>query len=123
MGSLQRSRAEVAAHFAAARRTQSELKAALDRIESDLAAVHARWTRAFEKAVGYRENLTPIARAALEASFGDYRVGRADFATLYEATVELLDLERTLIGAIVRTHIEAATARATVGGPLEGGRS
>jgi outer membrane protein TolC len=121
-GSAKRSRAERAAHLQAARGGRARLAAELDRIESELEAIHARWTRAFEQAVEYRENLTPAARATLETSFSDYTVGRADFSTLFEAEVALLDLERTLRSATVRTHIQAAAADATIGVADRGGR-
>jgi len=89
-------------------------------MESELAATHARWTRAFEQAVVYRDHLTLDARAALEAAFSDYTVGKADFATLYQSEVDLLDLERTQRSATVRTHIEQAVARATIGAAPQG---
>jgi outer membrane protein TolC len=121
-GSAKRSRAERAAQRQVARAGRARLAAELDRIESDLTAIHARWTRAFEQVTAYRENLTPAARAALETAFTDYSVDRADFANLFEAEVALLDLERTLVSATVQTHIQAAAADASVGTPLRGGR-
>jgi outer membrane protein TolC len=121
-GSGKRSRAERAAQLQGARGARARLAAELDRIESALEAIHARWTRAFEQAVVYRERLTPAARATLETSFSDYTVGRADFATLFEAEVALLDLERTLLTATVQTHIQAAAADATIGVASRGGR-
>jgi outer membrane protein TolC len=105
-----------------ARAERARLAAELDRIESDLTAIHARWARAFEQVIAYRENLTPAAGAALETAFTDYSVGRADFANLFEAEVALLDLERTLVSATVQTHIQAAAADASVGTALRGGR-
>jgi outer membrane protein TolC len=121
-GSAKRSRAEQAAQLQAARGGRARLAAELDRIESELDAIHARWTRAFEQAVAYRERLTPAARATLETSFSDYTVGRADFSTLFESEVALLDLERTLLSATVQTHIQAAEADATIGVAHRGGR-
>jgi outer membrane protein TolC len=121
-GSARRSRAERAAQIQAARGGRARLAAELDRIESELEAIHARWSRAFEQAVEYRERLAPAARATLETSFSDYTVGRADFATLFEAEVALLDLERTRLTATVRTHIQAAAADATIGVALRGER-
>ena len=121
-GSAKRSRAERAAQLQVARAERARLAAELDRIESDLAAIHARWTRAFEQAVEYRDNLTPDARATLETSFSDYTVDRADFATLFEAEVALLDLERTLLSSTAETHIQAAAADATIGIAPRGGR-
>jgi outer membrane protein TolC len=120
-GSAKRSRAERAAQLQVARAGRARLAAELDRIESDLAAIYARWKRAFEQAVEYSENLTPDARATLEASYSNYSVGRADFATLFEAEVALLELERTLLSATVQTYIQAAAADATMGtAPREG---
>jgi outer membrane protein TolC len=114
-GSAKRSRAERAAQQQVARGQRARLVGELDRIESELVTIHARWTRAFEQAVEYRENLTLAARAALESSLSDYTVDRADFATLFDAEVTLLDLERTLLSATVETHIQAAAADATIG--------
>jgi outer membrane protein TolC len=121
-GSARRSRAEQAAQAQSARAGRARLAAELDRIESELEATHARWTRAFEQAVEYRERLAPEAQASLEASFSDYTVGRADFATLFDAQVTLLDLERTLLSAAAQTHIQAAAADATIGAARHGGR-
>jgi outer membrane protein TolC len=121
-GSAKRSRAERAAQLQVARGGRARLAAELDRIESDLTAIQARWTRAYEQAVEYRDNLTPDARATLEASYSDYSVDRADFAALFEAEVALLDLERTLLGSTAETHIQAAVADATMGTVRRGER-
>lgn len=121
-GSGQRSRAERAARLQAARAARARLTAELDRIESKLTATHARWTRMFQQAVTYRDGLTPDARAALDASFTDYTVGRADFSTLFEAEVDLLNLERTLRSATVETRIQRAVAQATIGAEPQGGQ-
>jgi outer membrane protein TolC len=119
-GSAKRSRAERAAQLQVARAGRARLVEELDRIESDLAAIHARWTRAFEQAVAYRDGLTPSARAALETSLSDYTVDRAGFATLFEAEVALLDLERTLLQSTAETHIQASAADAAIGTALGG---
>jgi cobalt-zinc-cadmium efflux system outer membrane protein len=121
-GSAKRSRAERAAQLQAANAGRARLAAELDRIESELEAVHARWTRAFEKSVAYREHLIPDARAALETSYSDYTVGRADFATLFDAETTLLDLERTLFSSTAETHMQAAAADAVIGAAHDGGR-
>jgi outer membrane protein TolC len=121
-GSAKRSRAEQAAQRQVARAERARMVAELDRIEADLTAIHARWARAFEQAVEYRDHLTRDARATLETSFTDYTVDRADFATLFEAEVALLDLERTLLRSTAETHIQAAAADATMGTAPRGGR-
>jgi outer membrane protein TolC len=43
----------------------------------------------------YRTGLIPDARTTLEATLAAYQVGRADYATLFQAEVQLLDLERS----------------------------
>jgi outer membrane protein TolC len=121
-GSWKRSRAGQAARLEGARGGRARLAAEIDRIESELEAIHARWSRAFQQAVAYRDGLTPAAVGALEASFSDYTVGKADFATLFEAEVELLNLERTERSAAVRTHIERALAESTIGAAPRGGQ-
>jgi len=121
-GSAKRSQAERAAQMQAARAGRARLAAELDRVESEAESIHARWTRAFEQAVAYREHLIPDARAALETSYSDYTVGRADFATLFDAEATLLDLERTLYTSAAETHIQAAAADAVIGAAHSGGR-
>lgn len=121
-GSAKRSLAERAAQLEAARAGRARLAAELDRIESEAESIHARWTRAFEQAVAYREHLIPDARAALETSYADYTVGRADFATLFDAETTLLDLERTLFSSAAETHMQAAAADAMIGAAHSGGR-
>ena len=121
-GSAKRSWADRAAQLQAARGGRARLAAELDRIAAELEAIHARWTRAFEQAVEYRERLTPAARATLETSLSDYTVGRADFATLFDSEVALLDLDRILRTATVQTHLQAAAADATIGVSRGGGR-
>jgi outer membrane protein TolC len=121
-GSAKRSRADRAAQLQVVRAERARMQAELDGLEADLTAIQARWRRAYEQAVGYREHLTPAARAALETSFNDYTVGRAGFATLFEAEVAVLDVERTLVSATVQTHIQAAAADASIGIASRGGR-
>jgi outer membrane protein TolC len=121
-GSWQRSRSGQAARLAGVRGGRARLAAEIDRIESELEAIHARWSRAFRQAMAYRDGLTPHALGALEASFADYTVGKADFATLFAAEVELLNLERTERSATVRTRIEQALAESTIGAAPRGGQ-
>jgi len=93
----------------------------LDAIAADMAAIEARWSRAWEKAGTYDATLIPAARATLVTTQSDFAVGRADFASLFEAEVALLDLERTQIVAAVETHIQRAEATAVLGTTPPGG--
>ena len=51
----------------------------------------------------------------METTLSDYTVGRADFASLYEAEVTLLTLERTWRTATLDTWRIAAEVRALIG--------
>jgi len=120
LGSRARSEAETIAQLQVARRERARRSAELDRIEQELIGIHARWTRAHDKARAYGERLAPRARAALDTAFSEYAVGRADFGTLYDAELELLQIERGLLEATAQTHLEAASLEGTIGDPVEG---
>jgi len=70
-------------------------EAALDGIRGDLGRVIADWKRAVQEARSYRGDLIPEARMSLDAVYSSYQVGRADFASLFQAEIELLNFERT----------------------------
>lgn len=106
------------AHTQAANQAANQKAALIDRIRSDLEAAVAAWKRAEQKARVYRDNLLPAAQTALDATLADYRVDKAEFASLYQAELELLNLERALRTATVATHIEEVAARTAAGGPL-----
>jgi hypothetical protein len=63
-----------------------------------------------------------VARATVETTLSDFSVGKADFATLYESEVELLELERAYLNAAIVTYQQRALARAETGA-LAAGRS
>ncbi len=96
------------ANRAMARSLTDRRQAAVDALRGRLEADLARWRRATQKAKTYSDGLVPEARRTLDATFAAYRVGRADFASLYQAELELLDFERT-----IRTA-ESDAARAAV---------
>ncbi len=96
------------------------VESTLDGIASDMAAILARWTRAWDKAGAYETTLIPGGQAALTTTQSDFAVGRADFASLFEAEVALLDLERARIVAAIETHIQNAAAIAVLGTPPPG---
>ncbi len=86
--------AREAEHEALAGAASSDAASALDAIRADLDAAVARWERAAAKASTYRGGLIPQARTTLDATLAAYQVGRADYASLFQAEVQLLDLER-----------------------------
>lgn len=85
-----------------------EREAALDDIRGQAGRTVAGWKRAVRQARVYRQELTPGARMTLDATFASYQVGRSDFASLFQAELQLLDFERAARRA------EAAAAEASV---------
>jgi len=115
MGSRTRADAREASALAMAQAARSRLDGRTETLTGQLEALHARWTRAADKARTYQESLLPSAQASLETTLSDYTVGRADFASLYEAEVTLLTLERTWRTATLDTWRIAAEVRALIG--------
>ncbi len=110
-----------AAHLHSAEGSRAAYAAELDRIDEQLASVTARWHRAFSKAGTYDIGLLPAARATLDTTLSDYTLDKADFASLYDAQVVLLDLERAWLIATVETHLQRTEALAVLGTTPEGG--
>ena len=81
--------------------------------------MEARIKEAIERYVEWWVELKAKAHSGTPEK-ADYTVGKADFATLYQSEVDLLDLERTQRLATVRTHIEQAVARETIGATPQG---
>jgi cobalt-zinc-cadmium efflux system outer membrane protein len=93
--------------------------AALDEIRGRLGRIVADWKRSVQEARTYRQDLIPEARLSLEATFASYRVGRADFASLFQAELELLNFERTARLAETAAAQARAEAEAVVGVGVE----
>lgn len=108
-------RGKEAAALQAASAARQRTDALLDSITADLESAQAAWTRAADKARVYGDDLLPAAHQALDATLADYRVDKADFANLYQAEVQLLDLDRARLAAVAETHLQDATVRATTG--------
>jgi cobalt-zinc-cadmium efflux system outer membrane protein len=115
VGSAARADAGVAEAAASADAVTHSLQAALDAIDAGMATTLARWERAASKATTYRQQLIPGAQSVLVTSQADFSVGRADFASLFEAEVALLSLERALIIAATETWLSHAAAVAQLG--------
>jgi outer membrane protein TolC len=95
-----------------ARALGQERAAEADRIRGELGQVVASWERAAQQGRSYREKLVPQAQRTLDATFAAYQVDRADFASLFQAELQLLDFERTIrvaeaTAAIMRIHVQA----------------
>ena len=98
-----------------ARSTRELRKTQLDEIRDQLARDRAVWQRAAQKAGTYRQTLMPLAHRALDATFAAYQVDRADFASLFQAELQLLDFERAIVRAEARTYLQHARAESLVG--------
>jgi len=102
---------------ARARAALLERGAELDRIRGELGATLARWRRADREARVYHTRLMPAAHRTLNATFAAYSVDRADFASLYQAQLQLLDFERTIRRAENTAALGEVAAEALIGAP------
>lgn len=118
VGSGRKAQGERGARLEAASRVDAQTDAMLDSIAAQAERILARWERAHGKAKTYADVLLPGSTSALEAADSEFAVGRTGFASLFEAEVALLDLERKWIAAAVATRIAEADARALVGGSV-----
>ncbi len=101
-----RSKARQGEQLERARAIEQARLAAIDRIDAELASSLAAWERAAGKAAFYSSRLIPDATTTLEATFAAYKVDRADFASLYQAELQLLEFERAVSVAVVETLIQ-----------------
>lgn len=100
------------------RAAEAEREAELDAIRGELGAALARWRRAAREARVYRTSLMPEAHRTLDATFAAYGVDRADFASLYQAELQLLEFERTIrrsenTAALAQVEVEALVGAST----------
>jgi cobalt-zinc-cadmium efflux system outer membrane protein len=93
--------------------------AAVDEIRGRLGQIVAGWKRAVQEAHTYRKDLIPNARLSLDATYSSYQVGRADFASLFQAELELLNFERTARMAETAAAQARVDAEAMVGTGVE----
>lgn len=92
--------------------------AELDAIRAGLGRLLANWRRAHQEAGVYRGKLMPLAHRTLDATFAAYRVGRADFASLFQAEVQLLQFERTIRKAEATAMLSQIDVEALMGRAL-----
>jgi outer membrane protein, heavy metal efflux system len=98
-----------------ARALEQDREAEADRIRGELGHVVASWERAAEQAKSYREKLVPASQRTLDATFAAYQVGQADFASLFQAELQLLDFERTIRIADATTAVSRVEVQALIG--------
>jgi len=102
-----------------ARAVSDERAAELDSIRGRLGKLVAVWKRAAQEAHTYRNDLTPSARLTLEATFASYQVDRADFASLFQTELQLLNFERTTRAAETSAAEARVEVEAIVGGEVQ----
>lgn len=77
-----------------------------DEINFRLEAALAAWERANQKTIAYSSDLIPKAKKTLESTLSAYQSDRTDFASLYQAELQLLEFERMLLIARSQTWIQ-----------------
>ncbi len=96
----------------------AQRSAAIDTINAGLASALATWTRSTNKVTTYREVLVPSAHKTLDATFSSYQVDRADFLSLFEAELELLNFEKTIRIATVDALLAETAIEQLIGKEL-----
>ncbi len=104
---LSRSRAKAAEQRELARALEQTRLEAIDQIANGIETALATWKRAANKADFYLSKLIPDATTTLDAALAAYKVDRADFASLYQAELQLLDFDRAVRTAVVQTRLQS----------------
>ena len=107
--------ARTAMHLSEASAINEKEIALLDEIKSGLEAALAAWERAHQKATAYSEKLIPKVRKTLDSTLAAYQSNRADFASLYQVEIQLLDFERVLLVARLQTWIQKSIVETLAG--------
>lgn len=105
-------------HLASAAATDALYRATIDEIRASLASSLAAWQRSAQKARTYEASIIPGADQALRATLAAYQTDRADFASLHQAEVRLLQYERAAKVAQATTQIEQSRVEALVGADI-----
>ncbi|MCK5680078.1 hypothetical protein KAI46_04630, partial [bacterium] len=84
-------------------------------IQFGLETALAAWERAAQKASTYSEKLIPQARKTLDSTLAAYQSNRADFASLYQVEIQLLNFERVQLIAQSQTWIQKSIVETLAG--------
>jgi outer membrane protein TolC len=87
----------------------------IDQIRAALESSLASWERAIQKVTTYRDSLIPKADTTLKATLAAYRSNRADFASLYQAELQLLEFDRTMRIAEITAQLEQVRVEQEIG--------
>jgi outer membrane protein TolC len=102
-------------HLANAASVEEQYKSTVDTIESQIESTLAAWSRSYQKANTYSEVLVPDAKKTLDAALSEYQNDLTDFASLYQAELQLLEFDRAIKIAESQTRILMAEMEVIVG--------
>ena len=85
-----------ATHDARGRVATAQAASRRDQLRGAIEAARVRLARAIAKGTAYRDHLVPKAHAVLDATFAVYPTGKAQFESVFQAELQLLDFERGL---------------------------
>ncbi len=107
--------AQTAMHLSEASSINEQENALLNEIQFGLETALAAWERAAQKASTYSEKLIPQARKTLDSTLAAYQSNRADFASLYQVEIQLLNFERVQLIAQSQTWIQKSIVETLAG--------
>jgi len=113
--SVRRQRSLEAEFELQAKSVEQQRDAEIDTIRSGLSRAVAAWKRAAQEAKTYRAELIPMAHRTVDATLAAYTVDKADFASLFQAELQLLDYERTVRQAEAQANVARVDTQALVG--------
>jgi outer membrane protein TolC len=114
-----RYQAKEAEHLILADAAEHSRRSAEDQIKATLETSLAAWERAYQKVTFYRKELILEADRTLKATLAAYRTDRADFASLFQAELQLLQFDRAILIAKVTTQLEQVKVELEVGTRLD----
>ncbi|MBW1811092.1 MAG: TolC family protein [Deltaproteobacteria bacterium] len=110
-----RHEAKEAEHLSNASAADEAKRSIFDEIRAALETALAAWDRAAQKVTTYREVLIPEADKTLKATLSAYTSDRADFTSLYQAELQLLEFDRAIQIAEITAQLEQVRVELEVG--------
>ncbi|MFH1729562.1 MAG: TolC family protein [Pseudomonadota bacterium] len=90
----------------------------LNEIKSKIDHSMANWMRAYKKANNYETKLIVLSETSYQTTLSAYKSDITDFSSLYEAQLQLLEFEKTLIVSKIGTKIEKIKVETIIGKSL-----
>jgi len=114
-GSVKAKKAQQQTALAQQAAAQADIDAFTVSLGGELTQSRLAWERSLRRAETYDQSLLPNARAARDSTLADYRVAKVDSTTLFQAEIQLLELERAWIQAVADAHLYAAKVHGLIG--------